>query len=222
MDKKEKVEIVGDRKEALRYAGLDFYNDELEMKLPAFQSLGKGMRANWTTQDLDTYLRKLVSTRIVNNEFRVSDVVGGKSQRKKSDKEIIATLAQETNMAIMAIRHIYNEIREQLMLDSSKKDAKDYITAQIYAQLDEVDLAIMEAASEKTKVEFHKLKVQLRDQLAKIENLAEKQNVNNLSVGGNLNQQTVNNIDKQIVTSEQDIVANFIAQLLPNKHIKGE
>jgi hypothetical protein len=153
----------------------------------------------------------------VNNEFRVAEAVGGKSVKKKSDKDLIASIALEHNIAIMAIKYIYDEIKGQLMLDSSKKDAKDFITAQIYSQIDEIDLAIMEAETEKSKIEYHKIKMQLRDQLAKIENLAEKQQVNNLTVGGNLNQQTVNNVDKQIVTTEKDAVANFIAQLLPNK-----
>jgi len=220
-DKKDKIEIVSDRKEALLYVGLGLYESELEEKLDAFKSVGKGTRNNWTTAELDTYLRKLTSTRIVNNEFRVAETVGGKQQKIKSDKDMIATLAQETNIAIMAIKYVYDDIKKQLHLDSSKKDAKDFITAQIYAQIDEIDLAIMEACNEKTKVEYHKIKMQLRDQLAKIENLAEKQQVNNLTVGGNLNQQTVNNVDKQLITSEKDTVANFIASLLPGNRPEG-
>jgi hypothetical protein len=215
---KDKLDIVTNKKEALFLVGHSLYESEIESKLDMFKGLDLNNRKAWTTDTLDIYLRKLISTRIVANEFRVSSVVGGKATRKVSDKELISKLAHELNIQIMAIKHIYDEIKGQLQLESSKKDAKDFITAQIYAQLDEIDLAIMEAANDKARVEYHKIKMQLRDQLAKVENISEKNQVNNVTVGGNLNSQTVNNIDKQIVTSELADMSALIAKLLPNNN----
>lgn len=211
------LEIVTDRKQILALAGQSLYESELEEKLPSYKSIDLKSRKHWSSKDLDIYIRKIVSTRIVNNEFKVQSPGNKKPARVKNDKDMIVILAEELNMGIMSIKFIYNEIKGQLALTDSKDDVRNFLSAQIYAQIDELDLEIMSSETERDKQKWYELKMKAMDQLAKIKNLEEKQSNNTAIVHGNVNTQTNTTVDKQIVVTEQQAMLNLINKLLPGK-----
>jgi hypothetical protein len=206
------MEIINDRKEILALAGYGLYQSELEEKLHLYKS--ENHRSHWKTKDLDTYIRKRISTAIVDNEFILNKNPKTKRKNKpKTDKEMIVLLAEELFLEILAVKHVYNEVKEDLHLGGTKDDDRNFITAQLYAHLDDLDLRIEEAVEEKDKQKWYELKMKTIDQFTKIKNLEDKPANNTAIVHGNVNTQNNTNVDKQIVISEQEAMLKILKGL---------
>lgn len=194
------VKVVTDRSEILSLAGYDLYQSELQEKLDLYKGTCQ-TRKKWTTIDLDNYIRRKISSSIVKNEFNTEGVQkkGTKVLRKRTDKELIGQLSIELNFEIMAIKHIFSEIKTSLDLGNTKSEAKAFVAAQIYATIDELDLKILESETERDAQGWYKLKLEAMDRLSKIENLEEKGQTNTNIIHGSVN--TQNKIEKQIVAN---------------------
>jgi len=212
------IEIVTDKKQISSLVAKSLYDDSLEEALPIYKQQLPSHRKHWTARDLDVYIRKTVSTTIVDNEFRVKkEVVNGREVRKKTKREVVMDLATSLNLPPMAIQHVYNDLEQHMKFDSSKKNAKDFISVQIYNQIDELDLLIASAESSKEKADYIRVKKDYLDSLAKVENIQEKAQTNMLSVGGDINTSTT--IDKQLNISKQTedkAMIDLINRLLPS------
>lgn len=206
----DELEIVNGKKDILALAGMDLYESELTEKLELFKkAVG---RSHWTEKDLDVYIKKRVSSFIVNNEFKVPDR-GKKAARIKTDKQMIVDIAESLNLEIMAVKHIYHVVKDQLQLNETKDDVRGFLTAQVYAQIDELDLEIEHSVNEKDRQKWYELKMKAMEQLSKFKNLEDKQNVNNTTVNGTLNNQ--NNINAKVVVAEQQIMLDLMNKMLP-------
>lgn len=218
----EPIKVITDRSEILALVGLDLYQSELEEKLKLYKDTSS-TRKNWTTQDLDRYIQKKVSTSIVKNEFNTEGVESqalkkktkekSRILRKRTDKELIAQIAEEMSFEIMSIKHIYTQLKESMDLGNTKTEAKSFVAAQIYVTIDELDVKIYESESDRDAQGWYKLKLEAMDRLSKIENLEEKGQTNTNIVHGSVN--TQNNIDKQIVSGGVDIkdMMNLVRQI---------
>jgi len=209
------IEIIENRKDILHLAGFDLYRSELTEKLPLYKGIDKVSRKNWTIHDLDTYLRKSISTKIIENEFQTGPKIKNKKPKIKTDKEMITIISQEYNIELMAIKHLYNEIKNTLQLDNSKDEDRNMLIAQIQAHLDDIDLRIENSVTEKDQQKWYEIKMKAIDQFAKIRNLEDKTSNNITMVHGDVNSQQT--VDKQIVLSEQQAMLNLVNKLLPNK-----
>lgn len=209
----DELEIVNDRKEILALAGLGLYQSELAEKLDMYIQIDPKFRKHWTNRDLDIYLRKRVSTKIVDNEFGVDKTNPKKTKKVKTDKEMISLLSEELGLELMAIKHIFGEVKEQLQLGSTKADTKNFLIAQIYDQINQLDMEIEGSESERDKQKWYELKMKAMDQLAKIENLEEKAVQNNTVVHGNVNTKNSTVVDKQLVVSEQQAMLKLLGMM---------
>ncbi len=207
------IEIVRDRKEILALAGLGLYRAELEEKLALYKTGDSKLRRNWSVEDLDIHLRRRISTSIVDNIYQRGPVVKNKKPRIKTDKDMILILSEDLNIELMAIKHLYNEVKESLKLSESKEDTRDHLSAQLYAHLDDLDLKIEASETERDQQKWYEIKMKAIDQMAKMKNLEEKQSVSNTTVHGNVN--TQQNIDKQVVLAEQQALLSLMNKLLP-------
>jgi hypothetical protein len=215
------IEIVNDRKEILALAGYGLYQSELEEKLSLFKDEDIRTRHHWNVKDLDIYLRKRISSAIVKNEFMAPEAPKrGRMAKPKTDKEVILELSVALNMEIMAVKFLYHEVKEQLQLSSTKSDDRNFVSAQLYAHLDDLDLRIADAETDRDKQKWYELKLKAIDQFSKIKNLEEKQSNNTAIVHGNVNNQSNTTIDKQIVITEQEAMLKLLKtiNILP----KGE
>lgn len=212
---REELEIISDRKEILALAGLGLYQAELTEKLNLFKEANKKSRLHWSEKDLDIYLRRNISTKIVDNIYQRGPIVRSRKPRIKTDKELIAILAEELNLEIMAVKHLYNEVKESLQIHESKDDTRDHLSAQIYAHLDDLDLKIESSETERDQQKWYEIKMKAIDQLAKMKNLEDKQSINSTTVHGNVNSQT--NVDKQVVLSEQQTMLKLLNKILPTQ-----
>lgn len=209
------IEIITDRKDILALAGLDLYNSELSEKLTLFKGVDKTLRKRWTEKDLDVYLRKSIAVAISDNEFQKGPIVRGRKPKIKTDKEMIASLSESLNLEVMAVKHLYNEVKAALHLDESKDETRNYLSAQYYSNIDEIDLEIMNAETAKDKQKWYEVKMKMMDQLAKVRNLEEKQTNNITTVHGNVNNQQ--NIDKQMIIAQQKAMMDLANKFLPGK-----
>lgn len=206
----EELEIINDKKDILALAGMDMYQSELNEKLDLFKkAVG---RSHWTTKDLDIYIKKRVSSYIIQNEFKVPEK-GKKPAKLKTDKQLIAEIAEAMNLEIMTVKHIYGEVKSQLDLNETKDDVRGFLTAQVYAQIDEIDIEIELSETEKDRQKWFELKMKAMDQLAKFKNLEDKHSINNTTVNGTLNNQ--NNVDAKVVIAEQNTMIDLMNKLLP-------
>jgi len=209
----EEIELINDKKLILELAGLGLYQSELVEKLDIYKKIDPKLRKHWTDKDLDLYLRKRISAKIVDNEFGVDKGSPKKTKKVKTDKEMIAILSEEFGLELMAIKHIYSEVKDILQLGSTKADTKNFVIAQIYHQINELDNHIEASETEKDKQKWYELKMKAIDQLARIENLEEKAVQNNTVVHGNVNSKSTTMVDKQVVISEQQAMLSILNQL---------
>lgn len=207
------LEIVSNRKEILALAGLGLYKSELEEKLEIYRNQDLKLRSKWGVSDLDIYIRKRVSTAIVDNEFKQHVNKRGKVIRPRNDKEMICKLSEELGLEMMAIKHVYGEVKEQLQLGSSKNDDRNFISAQLYAHLDDLDLRIAEADNEKDAQKWYELKMKTIDQFAKIKNLEDKGSNNTAIVHGNVNTQNNTSVDKQVVITQDQAMMKLLQSM---------
>jgi uncharacterized Zn finger protein len=149
-----------------------------------------------------------------------------KDRRPRTDKELIAGLATELGLEIMAIRHVYRELKEQLQLNNTKEESKNYISAQIYQQIENIDLEldksdddlVMEGgklSSSEIRQKWYQAKLNFLAQLAKIENIETKSNVNNTTIQGSVNTKNETTIEKQVVMAENEAMVNLLNKILP-------
>lgn len=207
------IEIVNNRQEILALAGLSLYQSELQEKLDKYIEGDKRLRSRWGVEDLDIHIRKRISTAIVDNEFKQSFNEKGKKIRPRNDKEMITRLSEELGLEIMAVKHVYSEVKEQLQLSNDKEDDRGFITAQLYAHLDEIDLRIENAVDEKDAQEWYKIKMKAIDQFSKVRNLKEAPSNNTAIVHGNVNTQNNTTVDKQIVMSQDQAMLQLLQSM---------
>jgi hypothetical protein len=180
------IEVITENKEVLKLTGLSLYQSELYEKLDVYKKVNAAIRKHWTENDLDVFVKKTISNRIVENEFGDVKAVGGKKKRKLTDKEMILKIAQELNFEIIAIKHVYDYIKDNMSLYSNKQDAKDYLTSQIYDMIDMLDLEIANSETEKDRQQWYDRKLKAMSELKSIENLETKANNNTAIVHGNV------------------------------------
>lgn len=212
----EEIELVRDRREILALAGMDLYQSELSEKLDLYKSINPRARSKWTEGDLDIHLRKRISVNICDNEFQKGPKVKGRKPKIKTDKEMISLLSEELNLEIMAVKYLYVQVKEALGLSESKDETRNFLSAQVYAHIDDLDLKIEMSETEKDQQKWYELKMKAIDQLAKIRNLEDKQSINNTTVHGNVNSQQ--NVDKQIVVSEEQMMLKLMNKICPQNH----
>ena len=139
-------------------------------------------------------------------------------KNKEFNKDDIE-LFEELGLEIMAVKHIYGTIKQRIELGSTQDDVKDFVTAQIYDVIDNLDLQISNSLTEEDAQKWYKLKMEAMDRLVKLENIEKKSNNNTLVVQGNLNNQTnsTTTVDKQIVVSEGQAMLNLLKKIVPGK-----
>lgn len=208
------ISIVTNRKEILHLVGLDLYNSELTEKLKYYNQQYPRIT---TTDELDTYLQKVVAKAIVDNEYQAPQK--GKRARKKTEKELVCQLAEELQLEIMAVKHVYNTQRAKFEFNSSKEDTKDYISSQIYNIIDDLDISIAACPSHEDAQKYIDLKLKALEKLAKIEQLEAKPTNNTTIVQGNVTDKSTNttNVDKQVVVSEGQAMLGLLKKILPGK-----
>ncbi len=206
------IEVITKKEDIKRLTGLNLYKETLKEKLDVFKEIDKEVRANWTIEDLDKYIRNLVTEEIVTREFEALTPISAQGGFKKrlGKKEIILNISKALNFPLMSIAHIYGEIETEFFNGYSFQDnSKDFIVTNIYNQLTDIDILLNGLNPEdkqyaRTQAYLLAQKLKWMEFLAKMEKLTEKASANVLSIGGNMSVSTSTTVDKQINVSESD------------------
>lgn len=205
------ITLVEDKGEIYKVAGEQFYLDNLDEKLANFKAQLKS-RQHWATADLDLFLRKTISTRIVDNELT--------TKKKLTKKQIIKELSDQLDFPPMAVAHLYDEVYTQFSFNSSKDDAKDYVLTNIYNQIDAMDILIASAEG-KEAAALVREKTNLLSLLMNVTGTAQKSNTLIMDNKGTLNvtDSSTTNIQNNLTKNEiqKQTLIELANELLPRR-----